>query len=451
MLIRFVVENFFSFGERKEFNMIPSKSLRTLDHHKYKQNDFEVLKMSSMYGANGSGKSNLIKSLEILQKLVLLQSINYNLNQTTFKFNDDSESKDQILGIEFIQNDTPFYYAIVLNQGRISQEELYISGLGVKDDVLLYNRTTDVNNISNINFPEEFENDAEGKVLKSILIKEFVKPNEPILKLLSNRDNKFFDDIKIAYDWFDGTLQILTPNSRVGFLAHVVDVNSEFRNYVNDFMCSFNLGITELKSERKEIKEYFGDYNELELNSLIKKVKNYPEKIIPMRNRMDQEIIIVNEDDKIWVKSLKIGHTGKNDRQELFELQEESDGTVRLLDFIPAFKSIISEKKVFIIDEIERSIHPLLIKELVEKFSLDEKTTGQLIFTTHETNLLDQKIFRRDEIWFTEKNKEGSTDLYSLSDFNVHKTIDIQKGYLSGRYGSIPFLGNLEDLNWHNR
>lgn len=450
MLIRFVVENFFSFGERKEFNMIPSKSLRTLDHHKYNQNDFEVLKIASIYGANGSGKSNLIKSLEILQNLVLLKVVNYNLNKTTFKFNDDTESKDQLLGIEFIQNDTPFYYALVINSGRISQEELYISGLGAKDDVLLYSRTTDENNISNIRFPDVFENDPEGKVLKSVLIKEFVNPNEPVFNLLSNRDNEYFDDIKIAYNWFSNTLQILNPNSRVGLLAHVIDVNLDYKNYVNDFMCSFNLGITELKSEKKDIKEYFGDYNELELNSLIKKVKSYPEKIIPMRNRMDDEIIIVNEDEKIWVKSLQIGHTGKNDRKRFFDLQEESDGTVRLLDFVPAFRSVISDKKVFIIDEIERSIHPLLIKELVEKFSLDENTSGQLIFTTHETNLLDQKIFRKDEIWFTEKNSEGSTDLYSLNDFNVHKTIDIQKGYLNGRFGSIPFLGNLEDLNWHN-
>jgi len=78
-----------------------------------------------------------------------------------------------------------------------------------------------------------------------------------------------------------------------------------------------------------------------------------------------------------------------------------------------------------------------------------EETKGQLIFTTHESNLLDQKIFRQDEIWFAEKDKNGSTDLYSLSEFKEHKTIDIRKGYLNGRYGSIPFLANLKDLNWH--
>jgi hypothetical protein len=110
---------------------------------------------------------------------------------------------------------------------------------------------------------------------------------------------------------------------------------------------------------------------------------------------------------------------------------------------------VLSERKVFLIDEIERSIHPLLIKELVRKFSDDHASQGQLIFTTHESNLLDQELFRQDEIWFAEKNSDGETDLYSLSDFKEHKTLDIRKGYLSGRYGSIPFLGNLKDLNWH--
>ena len=121
----------------------------------------------------------------------------------------------------------------------------------------------------------------------------------------------------------------------------------------------------------------------------------------------------------------------------------------RLLDFIPAFKDLINTDKVFIIDEIERSVHPLLIKELVRKYSEDANTRGKLIFTTHESNLLDQDIFRQVEIWFAEKTPSGSTELYSLSDFKEHNTIDIRKGYLNGRYGSIPFLGNLTDLNWH--
>ncbi len=168
-----------------------------------------------------------------------------------------------------------------------------------------------------------------------------------------------------------------------------------------------------------------------------------------LRTKRGDEIVILKEEGEIVVKQLQLEHLGKNDISAQFDLDEESDGTIRLLDFIPAFRDITKKQKVYIIDEIERSIHPLLIKELVSKFSKDDQTNGQLIFTTHESNLLDQDIFRQDEIWFAEKDGTGSTDLYSLSDFKEHKTIDIRKGYLNGRYGSIPFLANLKDLNWH--
>jgi uncharacterized protein len=450
MLIRFVIENLFSFGERKEFTTIPSKRLKTLAHHKYNYDDFNVLKIGSIYGANGAGKSNLIKSLELFQKLIIKEKIPFRLKDSKFKFNNPEDDQNQIFAIEFIQANKAFYYGIVLNENIIVTEELYLSGLGKKEDKLIYERKTDDKDKTSITFLEDFEKDEKSQILKSILLEEFVKPNEPILKLLSNRDNLFLKDIKLAYKWFEDTLQIITPDSKPRALAHKIDIDKEFKNYAKNLMCSFNIGITELASEKKEIKEFFGEDNEKEIDGLIKDVEDSPQKMVGLRSNKGDELIIVKENDKIWVKTLKVGHTGKSDKSVLFSLDEESDGTVRLLDFVPAFKSIISNEKVFVIDEIERSIHPLLIKELVQKFSLDTNTKGQLIFSTHESNLLNQEIFRQDEIWFAEKNKDGSTDLYSLNDFKEHKTIDIQKGYLNGRYGSIPFLGNLQDLNWHN-
>lgn len=450
MLIRFVIENLFSFGERKEFTTIPNKRLKTLEHHKYKYDDFSILKIGSIYGANGAGKSNLIKSLELFQKLITKEEIPYRLKDSKFKFNNLEDSKEQIFAIEFIQDNLAFYYGIILNDNTITTEELYLSGLGEKEDELIYERKTNGKDETNIIFHKDFENDEKSQVLKSVLLEEFVKPNEPILKFLSNRDNKFLKDVKIAYRWFEDTLQIITPDSKPRALAHKIDIDRDFKNYAKDLMCSFNIGITELVSEKKEITEFFGEDNEKELDKLIKDVEDSPKKMIGLRSSKGDELIIVKEDGKIWVKTLKVGHVGKRDKSVLFGLDEESDGTVRLLDFVPAFKSVISNEKVFIIDEIERSIHPLLIKELVQKFSLDTSSKGQLIFSTHESNLLDQNIFRQDEIWFAEKNKDGSTDLYSLNDFKEHKTIDIQRGYLNGRYGSIPFLGNLQDLNWHN-
>jgi len=449
MLIRFSVENLFSFGERKEFTMIPNKRLRTLHHHKYNENGFEILKLASIYGANGSGKSNFIKSINLFKEFVIGKTSIIEIKETRFKFNEDSKDSKQILAIEFIQDSVPFYYAIEINGTRIATEELYLSGLGVRKDELIFERTTNTDNKTDILFSSEFEKDETVEMFKSV-IKDFVNAGEPILKLLSKRDNKFLANTKSAYKWFDETLQIIRPNSKPTPLAHKIDVDKEFKSYAKDLMCSFNLGITDLVSETKEIHEYFGEDNNNELNEIVSDLVENPFHIIGMRSSNGDEFNIVNEKDKIVVKTLRVGHKGKDDKKVLFDIKEESDGTVRLLDFVQAFQRVISSKKVYVIDEIERSIHPLLIKELVQKFSLDENTKGQMIFSTHESNLLDQAIFRLDEIWFTEKNRDGATDLYSLSDFKEHKTIDIQKGYLNGRYGSIPFLGNLQDLNWHD-
>jgi AAA15 family ATPase/GTPase len=450
MLVRLVIENLFSFGDRKEFTTIPNNKLKTLNHHKYDFDGFKLLKTSSIYGANGAGKSNLIKSLQLFHRLVIKEEIPFKLKDTQFKFNSPSNDGKQTFAIEFIQEGTPFYYGIELLNNIISTEELYISGLGKKKDELIYERKTTDNEITTISFLENFENDEKSQILKSVLLEEFVKPNEPVLKLISNRENKYLKDVKKAFLWFDETLQIITPESRPRALAHKIDTDSNFKRYAEELMCSFNIGVTSLKSEKKSLEEFFGKDNNEELDKWTKRVEDSPKKMIGIRLGRGLELVIVKEDKKIWVKSLQIEHTGRNDISAMFELEEESDGTIRLLDFVPAFQDVISKEKVYIIDEIERSIHPLLIKELVEKFSLDTNTKGQLIFTTHESNLLDQEIFRQDEIWFTEKDKDGSTDLYSLVDFKEHKTIDIRKGYLNGRYGSIPFLGNLKDLKWHH-
>lgn len=448
MLIRFVVENVFSFGPQKEFNTLPNNRLKTLDHHRYDFDGFRLLKLSALYGANGAGKSNLIKAMDLFQSLVTNGGRSFQFLDSTFKFTSNLEL-DQILAVEFFQEGTAFYYGLKLNKGRILNEELYRSGLGLSADVKVYERTTDSKGNSTLYFSDDFEKDEKSGVLKSVLLEEFVKPNEPVFKLLANRDNKFLSDVKKAFGWFSTTLQIITPDSKPMALAHIIDLDTDFKRYADDMMSSFNIGIDSLTTEKVEAEEFFGKDNENELSDLTRKLEESKDGFISLRTRKGDEIILIKEDGKFWVKRLKVNHKGGGDQVIAFDLDEESDGTNRLLDFVPAFKTVLSERKLFLIDEIERSIHPLLIKELVKKFSDDPNTQGQLIFTTHESNLLDQELFRQDEIWFAEKNRDGATDLYSLSDFKEHKTLDIRKGYLNGRYGGIPFLGNLKDLNWH--
>ncbi|HMQ46646.1 MAG TPA: ATP-binding protein [Saprospiraceae bacterium] len=448
MLIRFVLENVLSFGERKEFNMLPYTRLNTLMHHVYPIQDIGLLKMAAIYGANGAGKSNLIKAIHLLKRLVTDRDLPINLKESQFKFNEQPD-KSQLLAIEFLQDNKVYYYGIELTRGIISTEELYESGLGKKPDTLLFERKTDSNKKTTARFMAEFEQDEKSQLLKQVLLEEFVQPEKPMFKILANRDNRFLSEVKKAYQWFEDTLQIIMPEAKPPVLAHHLDQDAQFKKYAEELMRSFSTGIVHLETEKKEIREFFGEDDKEEAERLSRYVDTAPGQMISLRAAGRDEKVIVKENDKVWVKSLKLAHINEGGQPVWFDLAEESDGTIRLLDFVPALKEVIASPKVFLIDEIERSIHPLLIKELLKKFSLDPATQGQLIFTTHESNLLDQSIFRQDETWFVEKDTYGSSDLYTLSAFKEHKTIDIRKGYLSGRYGSIPFLANLTDLNWH--
>lgn len=132
---------------------------------------------------------------------------------------------------------------------------------------------------------------------------------------------------------------------------------------------------------------------------------------------------------------------GKDGFSRDMDIQDQSDGTVRLLSLVPALFDAMKVGKTVLIDELDHSIHPHLVRELVRFFS-SQKTKGQLIFTTHQTCLLNQDYLRTDEVWLVEK-KEGSSHMYSLNDFKIHNTINIENGYMEGRYGAIPFIGDL--------
>ncbi len=447
MIIRFNINNVLSFGSEREFDMLPSPRHTRLSHHKYKINDFEILKLSAIYGANGSGKSNLIKGLFTLIEIVKTGDIPPRLKNEKFKLSDSNKEKSQIFAIEFFKNNVAYYYGLEINEDVVLTEELYESGLGNNDDVLLFERKTNENQKVKTKFSPEFENDLESKTLKSVIEKTLSKPEKSIFKLLSELDNDFLKIIKAPYEWFAEDVVVLTPSSKPVALVQNVDSDDNFKEFVNKTMCSFDTGIKKIETETKTIKEFFGEDTQ-SIEKLSKLLVENPAKSIGLTNKNGEEVIAINENGNIVIKRLVLKHLSDKDAFIEFYLNEESDGTNRLLDYIPAFQDMIFRNKVYVIDEMERSIHPLLIKELISKYSLDNNTKGQLIFTTHESNILDQEILRQDEIWFIEKDKKGCSDMYPLSEFKEHHTKDIKKGYLNGRYGAIPFLGNLKDINW---
>ena len=449
MFIRFAVSNLFSFHKETEFNLFPGRVNR-LGHHKYKTLGVETLKTSGIYGANGAGKSNLVKAINVLREFVVTGSIPSFFYNQKFKLSEKSAHEPIYLGIEFIHEEKPYYYGVHFNDGTILKEKLSYSGLGKKQDQMIFERISHPADGSKIMFSSKFESSKENQLLKGIIEKDLLKPEKSLLALLNGLTSTNFSEIKSVYQWFSYHLETIYPSSKPLAFAQSLDKKKNMYSFANEIMASFQTGIDQIVLEKKNVEEFFGKENRREIDQILSEVKASPEKMISIFNG-DEEIVVAAEDGAYIVKRILLSHADEHGRRISFNLNQESDGTKRLLRYIPAIQEVISNGKIYFIDEIERSIHPLLIKELIRKFSDDTSTKGQLVFTTHESNLLDQDILRQDEIWFAEKNQGGATELYPLTDFKKeHHTIDLRKGYLTGRYGAIPFLGNLSDLKWNH-
>jgi len=446
MLVRLLIKNLFSFQDLTEFNMLPGRFNRMPDHI-YETGGLEVLKLNAIYGANGAGKSNLIKAMALLKRYLEQGTMPVELLTETFKFDPASRGKDLYLGVEFIKDGETFYYGLTINKGIIVEEELQISGIGKKDDYLLFQRTDKPGEAQlDLNFCKEVMKDEEASIFPFFLKNEILDRAVPVLFHMASRKNKVFTPFKQALDWFTHDLVTLLPGSMPNGLPVMIEQHEQLYDFTSLVMKTFNTGINKIEVETIPIQKFFGEDDRTQAERISSELMANPSKTRSIRTEYE-EVVFVNQNGQVVAKRLLFMHDFEG-TDVVFTAAQESDGTRRMLQYLPAFYAMIHHPCVFLVDEIERSIHPLLIKELIQKFSHDDQTNGQLIFSTHESNLLDQQIFRPDEIWFAEKNKQGATELYPLSDFKEHHTIDIRKGYLNGRYGGIPFLGNLKDLKW---
>jgi AAA15 family ATPase/GTPase len=446
MLIRFTARNIYSFKDETEFNLFPNKS-QGLKHHKVKKGDFEFLRYSAVYGANGSGKSNLIKAIAFLETLVEEGKLPLESDDIKFRLNDNNLKAPISLAIEFITEIKSYYYTITFGDGKILHE--YLAESNKNDDILVFERKSDIA-IQEIKFHDDYYKTDKEKLFAEVLSEKLIQMDELLITFLSKKYPGDFKEIRTAFDWFDKTLVIIKPDEKPGSIAHILDKEPKIKEFANKFISSLNTGISEIAIEKKKFEEFFGNSGDAKLKrKIIEDIKNQPDKMsLLTHSETGEEVTLVYEDNEIYAKRLITKHQNALGNTTDFNLGQESDGTRRLIDYIPAFQGIINDHKVYVIDEIERSIHPMTIKEILTKLALDENVKGQLIFSTHESNLLDQSIFRADEIWFAQKDFDGSSKIYSLSDFKIHHTINIENGYLKGRFGGIPFLGNLKDINW---
>ena len=441
MLLRLIAENLTSFKEAVEFNTFPSSKSHSHENHKITCGHATALRMSAIYGANGAGKSNLLQALNLLQTLVkteTLRKIDF-YDDPTFKLDSQCSGKPSGLAVEFYYNNNVFYYHVEFTLEEIVLEELLLSKKS-KDIPLFTRKRTDISIDSNYigkGISEQFQ-DA---------LKRLVRPDMLLLSFLGKYYSSESPLVVDAYQWFMKNLQLVLPDMFHGFVPHMIDTDSEFSELVNRTLPELKTGIDRVIVKKELIAEE--DVKSGKLMQLVKQAKEHPGEPQTTRNRFTDDVVnVIFEDGNVYIKTLVAVHRNLDGSEVEMSLHDESDGTRRLIEYMPLLYAIIQKDMVYVVDEIERSIHPIMIKDIVRKLSESTTAKGQLIFTTHESGLLDQNIFRPDEIWFAQKDAEQATQLYPLSDFNIHKTANIENGYLNGRYGGIPFLSNLKDLHW---
>lgn len=441
MLLRLIAENITSFKEAVEFNTFPSSKSHSHENHKIICGHATALRMSAIYGANGAGKSNLLQALNLLQTLVKAESLRKIdfYDNLTFKLDAQCSGKPSGLAVEFYNNNNLFYYHVEFTREEIVLEELLLSKKN-KDIELFRRRRSDISIDSNHigkGITKQFQ-DA---------LKRLVRPDMLLLSFLGKYYSGEGPLVVDAYQWFVKNLQLVLPDMFHGFVPHMIDTDSDFSELVNMTLPELKTGIDKLIVKKELIAEE--DVKNGKLMQLVKQAKEHPGEPQTTRNRFtDDAVNVVFEDGNVYLKTLVAVHRNLDGSDVEISLHDESDGTRRLIEYMPLLYAITQKDMVYVVDEIERSIHPIMIKDIVRKLSESTTAKGQLIFTTHESGLLDQNIFRPDEIWFAQKDAEQATQLYPLSDFNIHKTANIENGYLNGRYGGIPFLSNLKDLHW---
>jgi uncharacterized protein len=258
------------------------------------------------------------------------------------------------------------------------------------------------------------------------------------------------DELQAILTWFDGGLILIAPDAPLGSLGNLLATDSDLQRFAGQFLKSASTGVDHLKVIKKEISE-----DELRrllpegvVSAALENIAQGDEgKGLVIQGKGGDFLVERAGDNHYYRFAIQAAHEHQEGHPVALDLAEESDGTRRLLDLTPALHDLRMRGAAYFVDEIDRSMHPMLVWKFLEFFLKSCSTgPGQLIVTTHESNLLDLDLLRRDEIWFTEKDQTGATRLYSLMDFKVRKDLEIRKHYLQGRFGGVPFLGNLDRL-----
>lgn len=435
MLLKFEFSNFCSFRDKAELSLIPTREKMHRTQHVYSldaEGETEVLKAAVIYGENASGKSNFIRALEFAKRFIT-RGVRPNklIGSTIFKLDESYQTKPSVFHFEILAQGTIYRYEFSLSQDQVLHEKL--SYLNKNTYKLIFER-----------FSDEGTSYKFGSFLQSLskeeqmLYKFNIEGTRKNQLFLTESMERNFPKFEPVYNWFDKSLKIFTPQSINHGVEFQLQDDQKFTEFLQTLLEDFDPSVVGLKTAfvdpetnlgipQKlflEIKDDLEDRQAVFINNPI------------TGNRM---VLFRDEGEVKLVKILTQHKCYEGEDLVTFDLEEESDGTRRLIELAPLFYELMSSNSdtVACIDELDRSLHPGITKKLFYNFLKNKnQAKSQLIVSTHDTNLLDTKLLRRDVIWFIHKI-DGASKLTSLhKEFNPRHDKDIRREYLEGKYGS---------------
>lgn len=377
-----------------------------------------LLKSAAIYGANSSGKSNLIAAINFMKWFVLNSSKETQVSEAidieAFRLSTETEKEPSFFEIVFLLEGKTFRYGFEVNAREVVSEWLFQAD--DSEEKMLFERNSD--NYILDDFPE-----GQG-------ISDKTRSNALFLSVVAQFNGKISGKILL---WFSKILQLISGLQDRQYRKETLESfeNDRHRHDIIEFIKKLDLGIADIQ------------------------ITNQPAFIISNNKafyaRSYGGSLYLNSESKPTVKTIhpKYDADGKQTAIELFDIEKhESEGTNKLFALAGILLDTLRIGKILLIDELDARLHPLITRELIYLFNsnVTNPHNAQLIFTTHDTNLLSSKTFRKDQVWFTEKDNKGATDLYSLVEYKVGKNASFERDYIIGKYGAIPFIGNFKEL-----
>lgn len=431
MLLRFSIQNMLSFYDKTTFDMFPNPKRELFPNHINVEEKIPLLKHALIYGANGSGKSNFVKVLNFLKSFVTKDNFLSAIDLNDFFFQLVRSNKDPMkIAIEFFTKGNYYIYEVEIRHSQKDPivERLYLSGLCETEDTLIFER------VGSMVIP----------TMDNKLSTDLLKKNSESSVICLNNNYPVVDDkhIRIVYDWFLMDFDIVTINSQIPFLIYMMSKNEKMFDYANKLLSSLHI-TDSLILEETSLEKWMSDRKSAsEVQQLLVQNQINDHTNLSLSSRNVNKLNITEKNGKQIVQEFLFEQLGIDGYKKKMNIASQSDGTVRLLTLIPALYKA-SKGKVVVIDEVENSMHPNLIYNLL-KYFFNSESKGQLICTTHLTLFQDQQdLIRPDELWKVEK-VNGNSKMVSFNDYKIHNTMNIEKGYLEGRYGGVPQISIID-------